>query len=274
MSVVETGAPAVGQLLREWRTRRRLSQLDLASAAGISARHLSFVETGRARPSREMVLHLAEWLDVPLRERNALLLAGGFAPTFQATDYGAPEMQPVRDAVDRILAAHEPFPALLVDRRWNLVAANAAAAILVDGVAPEVLDPPCNVLRASLHPKGLASRIVNLDEWTAHILGNLRRQVAVTGDDELRDLTAELSGYAMEMGVADPQPHEGPRAIAMTMRLRTDDGELAFLTMIATFGTALDITLTELAIETFLPADRSTAAALHRRFGSSPPMPG
>src|SRR5262249_5963185 len=185
---METRTPTVGHLLRDWRTRRRLSQLDLASEAGISARHLSFVETGRARPSREMVLHLAERLDVPLRERNALLLAGGFAPTFHATDFGAPEMQPVRDAVDCILAAHEPFPAILVAGRWPLVAANKAAFILVDGVASELLDPPCNVLRASLHPKGLAPRIANLDEWTAHILGNVRRQVAVTGDEELRDL--------------------------------------------------------------------------------------
>ena len=266
--VMETRAPAVGHLLRDWRTRRRMSQLDLANEAGISARHLSFVETGRSRPSREMVLHLADRLDVPLRERNALLMAGGFAPTFHATDFAAPEMQAVRDAVDRILAAHEPFPAILVDRKWNLVANNNAALLLVEGVAPELLDPPCNVLRASLHPKGLAPRIVNLDEWTAHILGNLRRQVAVTGDEELRELADELAGYATDMGVADPRPHEGPRAIAMTMRLRTDDGELSFITMIATFGTALDITLTELALETFLPADASTAAALHHRFGS------
>src|SRR6476659_5571043 len=140
--MMDAGAPPVGQLLRDWRTRRRLSQLDLSSAAGISARHLSFVETGRARPSREMVLHLADRLDVPLRERNALLLAGGFAPTFQATDYSAPEMAPVRYAVYRILAAHEPFPAILVDRQWNLVAANRAAAVLIDGVEPEMLAPP------------------------------------------------------------------------------------------------------------------------------------
>jgi transcriptional regulator with XRE-family HTH domain len=265
--VIETHAPAVGHLLRDWRTKRRMSQLDLANEAGISARHLSFVETGRSRPSREMVLHLADRLDVPLRERNALLMAGGFAPTFHATDFAAPEMQAVRDAVDRILAAHEPFPAILVDRQWNLVANNAAALLLVEGIAPELLEPPCNVLRASLHPKGLAPRIVNLDEWTAHILGNLRRQVAVTGDDALRDLADELAGYAKEMGVTDPRPHEGPRSIAMTMQLRTDDAALAFITMIATFGTALDITLTELALETFLPADAATVAVLQRRFG-------
>ena len=265
--MTDVGAPAVGHLLRDWRARRRLSQLDLANVAGISARHLSFVETGRSRPSREMVLHLADQLDVPLCERNALLIAGGFAPTFHATDFDAPEMQPVRDAIDRLLAAHEPYPAILVDRRWTLMAANRAATVLVDGVAPGLLDPPCNVLRATLHPKGLSSRIVNLDEWFDHILGNLRRQIAVTGDDELRALADELMGYAGELGLAVPPPQEGSRAIAIPMRLRTDDGELAFITMIATFGTALDITLTELSIETFLPADPATSAVLHRRFG-------
>jgi len=264
---MDDGVPAVGQLLREWRSRRRLSQLDLANVAGISARHLSFVETGRSRPSREMVLHLADQLDVPLRERNALLIAGGFAPTFHATDFDAPEMQPVREAVDRLLAAHEPYPAILVDRQWTLMAANRAAIVLVDGIAPGLLDPPCNVLRATLHPHGLSSRIQNLDEWFDHILGNLRRQVAVTGDEDLRALADELVGYATELGARVPPPHEGSRAIAVPMRVRTDDGELAFITMIATFGTALDITLTELAIETFLPADAATAAALQRRFG-------
>ncbi len=267
--MTDAGAPAVGHLLREWRTRRRMSQLDLAGVAGISARHLSFVETGRSRPSREMVLHLADQLDVPLRERNALLIAGGFAPTFHSTDFSAPEMQPVREAIDRLLAAHEPYPAILVDRRWTLMAANRAALVLVDGVAPGLLDPPCNVLRATLHPKGLSSRILNLDEWFDHILGNLRRQIAVTGDDELRALADELMGYAGEAGLAVPPPQEGSRAIAIPMRLRTDDGDLAFITMIATFGTALDITLTELSIETFLPADAATGAALHRRFGVS-----
>jgi transcriptional regulator with XRE-family HTH domain len=265
--MMDVGAPAVGQLLREWRTRRRLSQLDLSNEAGISARHLSFVETGRSRPSREMVLHLADQLDVPLRERNALLIAGGFAPTFQATDFDAPEMQPVREAVDRLLAAHEPYPAILVDRRWTLMTANASAIVLVDGVAPELLEAPCNVLRATLHPQGLSSRIANLDEWFDHILGNLRRQVAVTGDEELRALLEELVGYAAEMNVTLRPPQEASRAIAIPMRLRTDDGELAFITMIATFGTALDITLNELAIETFLPADAETAVLLQRRFG-------
>jgi transcriptional regulator with XRE-family HTH domain len=257
-------APA-GQLIREWRLRRRMSQLDLASTAGISARHLSFVETGRARPSRTMVLHLAENLDIPLRERNPLLLAAGYAPTYQATDFEAPEMASVRDAVERLLDAHDPYPAILVDRRWQLVSANAAAAVLVDGVAPELLAPPCNVLRTSLHPNGLAPRIVNIAQWSAHIIDNVRRQVAVTGDDELRALERELVGYAADMGVDLPPAAEAPRAIATPMRLRTDAGELALMTMIATFGTALDITLAELSLETFLPADSATARALFAR---------
>ncbi len=253
----------VGALLKEWRTRRRLSQLDLANAAGISARHLSFVETGRSRPSREMVLHLAEHLDVPLRERNALLMAAGFAPTYHATDLDAPEMEPVRIAIQRVLTGHEPYPAILVDRRWQLVAANSSAAVLVDGVAPELLEPPCNVLRASLHPNGLAPRIENLPEWTDHIVGGLLRQVAVTGDEELQELAAELTGYAAALGAPVRPPTEAPRPIATTLRLRTAEGVLSFVTMIATFGTALDITLAELALETFLPADAATMAALH-----------
>jgi transcriptional regulator with XRE-family HTH domain len=265
-AVTDTRSPSVGALLREWRTRRRMSQLDLASEAGISSRHLSFVETGRSRPSREMVLHLAEHLDVPLRDRNSLLVAAGYAPTFQASDYDAPEMAAVRSAIDAVLAGHEPYPAILVDRRWTLVAANRAAVLLVEGVAPELLAPPCNVLRASLHPEGLAPRIVNLAEWAHHIIGGLRRQVAVTGDEELRELEAELVGYADAQGAAPGPPTEAPGTVAIPVRLRSDDGELAFITTIATFGTALDITLAELAIEAFLPADVATAAALHARF--------
>jgi transcriptional regulator with XRE-family HTH domain len=260
-------APAVGTLLRDWRTRRRLSQLDLASDAGISARHLSFVETGRARPSREMVLHLAEHLDVPLRARNALLIAAGYAPTYHATDLDAPEMQTVRVAIERVLEGHEPFPAILVDRRWELVAANNAAAVLVDGVKPELLDPPCNVLRASFHPDGLGPRIANLGEWAEHIIGGLRRQIAVTGDEELRTLEQELTGYVEEQGAPVPPPTESAGAIAIPLRLRTADGELAFITTIATFGTALDVTLAELAIEAFLPADAATANVLFAKYG-------
>jgi transcriptional regulator with XRE-family HTH domain len=260
----ETGA-SIGALLRDWRQRRRLSQLDLATEAGVSARHLSFVETGRSRPSRTMVLHLAECLDVPLRERNPLLIAAGYAPTYQATDFDAAEMAPVREAVERLLEAHEPFPAILVDRHWQLVTANRAALVLVEGVNPALLEPPVNVLRTSLHPEGLAPRIVNLAQWSEHIVDNVRRQIAVTGDEELRALEQELLGYANAMGVVPPPPSDAPRAIATPMRLRSEDGELAFMTMIATFGTPLDITLSELALETFLPADAATANALHER---------
>jgi len=242
-----------------------MSQLDLASEAGISARHLSFLETGRSRPSREMLLHLAESLDVPLRERNPLLLAAGYAPTYQATDFDAPEMQSAREVLERLLAAHEPYPAILVDRRWQLVSANRAALVLVEGVDPDLVQPSCNVLRASLHPRGLAPRIVNIGPWSAHIIENLRRQIAVTGDDDLRDLERELVGYAADLGITVPRAVEMPRSIAMPMRLRTDGGELALMTMIATFGTALDITLAELTLETFLPADPATAAALFDR---------
>lgn len=254
-----------GILLREWRLRRRMSQLDLASEAGISARHLSFVETGRSRPSRAMVLRLAENLDVPLRERNPLLLAAGYAPTYQATDFHAPEMESVRDAVERLLGAHEPYPAILVDRRWQLVSANEAALVLVEGVDADLIAPTCNVLRTSLHPRGLAPRIVNIAPWSAHVIGNLRRQIAVTGDDELRELERELVGYAHDMGVDVPRTAEAPRSIVMPMRLRTDHGELALMTLIANFGNALDITLSELTLETFLPADPETAAALFAR---------
>jgi transcriptional regulator with XRE-family HTH domain len=258
-----------GKLLREWRLRRRLSQLDLATRAGISARHLSFVETGRSRPSREMVLHLADHLDVPLRDRNSLLIAAGYAPSYHATDFDAPEMRAVREAIDSLLVGHEPYPAILVDRRWQLVAANRSATVLVDGVAPELLEPPVNVLRTSLHPQGLAARIVNREEWFDHVLGNLRREIAVTGDDELRALDEELSGYAIEMGVVPSAPVESPRAIAVPLRIRSDDGELAFVNIIATFGTALDITLAELALETFLPGDATTAQLLRARFDTT-----
>ena len=261
-------APPVGALLRDWRTRRRLSQLELASLAGVSARHLSFVETGRARPSREMVLHLADHLAVPLRERNALLVAAGYAPTYNATDIDAPEMDAVRSAIQQVLAGHEPYPAILVDRRWNLVASNAAAFLLVEGVAPWLLEPPVNVLRVSLHPEGLAPRICNLAEWTDHIVGGLHRQIAVTGDEELKALADELESY----GQASRYSPEAPRSIAIPLLLRDGDDVLAFVTTIATFGTAIDITLAELAIEAFLPADSTTAEALHARANGNKTM--
>jgi transcriptional regulator with XRE-family HTH domain len=249
-------------MLRAWRQKRHLSQLELASAAGVSTRHLSFIETGRARPSREMVLHLAEQLDVPLRERNALLLAGGFAPTYRERDLDAPEMEPVREALDRVLSGHEPYPALVVDRRWNLVAANKACGALIAGVAPDLLGPPLNVLRVALHPDGLAPRIANFAEWSTHVLDRLRRQVLLTGDEQLRELEEELRRYPGVPAKASHGGVEGVGDIAVTLRLRTGEGELRLLSTIATFGTAVDITAAELAIEAFFPADAETAAAL------------
>ncbi len=258
-----TSAPPsrVGSLLRDWRRRRRLSQLDLALEAGISARHLSFVETGRSRPSAQMVLHLAEQLEVPLRERNALLLAAGHAPVFGQRGIEEPEMGPVRDALDAVLRGHEPYPAVVVDRHWGMVAGNRAVALLTEGVDPALLEPPVNVLRLSLHPDGMAPRIVNLAEWRSHLLERLGRQAVTSGDPALAALHAELAALP---GGGPAPPHDPDVAeIATPLRLRAPDGgELAFLSTITTFGTATDVTVAELAIESFFPADAATAAAM------------
>lgn len=253
----------VGELLRQWRQRRRLSQLELANQAEISTRHLSFVETGRSAPSREMLLRLAERLEVPLRERNLLLLAAGFAPVYAHTAWDAPQLEVVRAAVRQVLTGHDPSPALAVDRAWTLVDANASVALLNDGVAPELLAPPANALRISLHPDGMAGRIVNLGEWRAHLLGGLRRRVALTGDPQLTQLHDELCGYPCDQ----PEPKlelPEPGAVAVPLRLRHQGRELAFLHTVATFGMPLDVTVAELAINSFLPADPETAAVLHR----------
>jgi transcription regulator MmyB-like protein len=227
----------------------------------VSARHLSFIETGRARPSREMVLHLAEQLAVPLRDRNGLLLAAGYAPLYGERPVDSIEMQPVREALDRFLRAHEPYPAVVVDRYWNLVAANAATGVLTDGVAPHLLEPPANALRATLHPAGMAPRIVNLAEWSAHLLHLVRRRAAITGDEELRRLHAELAAYpGVDSGA--PRGVSLDAEIVLPLRLRTAGGVLSFLSTQTTFGTAADITLDELSIEAFYPADAVTAAAL------------
>jgi transcriptional regulator with XRE-family HTH domain len=249
--------PPVGSLLRDWRRRRRLSQLDLALEAGVSARHLSFVETGRSRPSADMVLHLADQLDVPLRERNHLLLAAGYAPVYAERPLEDPEMEPVRRALDFLLAAHDPYPAVVVDRRWNLVAANRSLGLLTALVAPTLLEPPANVLRASLHPDGLAPHIANLGEWRAHLLERLDRQVAVSGDGQLAALRAELEEYP-----GPAQPHHAGDDILVPLRVRAGGSELAFFSTIATFGTAVEITAAELSIESFFPADAATAAYL------------
>src|SRR5436189_2342323 len=222
MSVM-TPSRGVGELLRDWRQRRRLSQLDLAVEADVSARHLSFVETGRSKPSRELLLHLAEHLDVPLRDRNGLLLAAGYAPDYRETPLDDAAMAPVRDALDKVLAGHEPFPAVIVDRRWTLVSANAPAlAILADGVAPHLLEPPVNTMRVSLHPDGLAPRIENLAEYSAHLLQLVAHEAAATGDPALVALHEELAGYP---GVeAAPPPHDPAGSLFIPLRLRLPDG--------------------------------------------------
>lgn len=256
-------ARTVGEHLRDWRQRRRLSQLDLALDAEISTRHLSFVETGRAVPSREMVLHLAERLDVPLRERNRLLVAAGYAPMFPERALDAPELEPARRAMELVLAGHEPYPALAVDRHWNLVASNKALQALLTGVPASLLEPPVNVLRLSLHPQGVAPRIENYHPWRAHLLERLRRQIAVSGDEVLVRLLAELSAYPAPPEAGEPHArHDGADAIAVPFHLRTDAGVLSFISTITVFGTPVDVTLSELALESFFPANAETAAAL------------
>ena len=254
----------VGELLRRWREHRRLSQLALALDAEISTRHLSFVETGRAQPSREMVLRLAEQLDVPLRERNSLLLAAGYAPVYAESGLDSAPMAAVRAAIRQLLTAHEPYPALVVDRRWRLVDANASVALVTAGVRPDLLAPPANVLRVSLHPEGMAPRIVNLEEWRAHLLGRLRRQIASTADPGLAALYDELRAYPCDQ----PEPEielPGPGDVAVPLRVRHADAELAFFSTVATFGTPLDVTVSELMIESFFPANPETAAFLPAR---------
>lgn len=260
-----TPTPAVGDLLRDWRRRRRLSQLDLACQADISSRHLSFLETGRSSPSREMLLHLADQLDVPLRERNRLLVAAGFAPVFSERSLDDPSLEAARTVVDLILRGHEPFPALAVDRHWTLVAANGAVGPLLEGIAPSLLEPPVNVLRLSLHPEGAASRIVNFAEWRDHLLVRLRRQVETSGDAVLAALHDELSGYPLPPGARDEAASPSGRdyaGVAIPLRLAVDGGTLSFISTTTVFGTPVDVTVSELALETFFPADAPTYAAL------------
>jgi transcriptional regulator with XRE-family HTH domain len=257
---VTASRPPVGAMLREWRHRRRLSQLDLALEAGVSSRHLSFVETGRSRPSADLVLHLAERLDVPLRDRNQLLLAAGYAPAFAQRDLDAPELGPVRDAIDQVLRAHEPYPALVVDRHWGLVAANRALAALVEGVDAQLLEPPVNVLRLSLHPAGLAPRIVNLRQWRAHLLERLAAEALASGDPALAVLHDELASYPG--GESDDGLDPAFADIAVPLRLRHRGSELAFISTKTSFGTAVDVTVAELSIESFFPADAETAEAM------------
>jgi transcriptional regulator with XRE-family HTH domain len=262
---ITSPAPKVGDLLRGWRQRRRLSQLELSAEADVSTRHLSFVETGRSRPSRELVLHLADHLDVPLRERNSLLLAAGYAPSYRERSLETDELEPVRQALDKILRGHEPFPAVVVDRRWDIVAANQPLlALVAPVVSPHLLEPPANALRITLHPDGLAPYIRNLGEYADHLLARLDRQAAVLGSDDLAGLADELRSYPDIP--TEPVGHGdiADRLFAPLVLQLPDGPRLTFFSTIATFGTALDVTVAELAIEQFFPADASTAAALSR----------
>jgi len=252
----------VGGLIREWRTRRRMSQLDLASETDISQRHLSFVESGRAAPSRDMVIRLAESLDIPLRQRNRMLLAAGFAPHYGERSLGDPSLGAAMATVKMVLKGHEPCPAIAVDRHWNMVAANDAIAPLLTGIDdPSLLAPPVNVLRLSLHPRGLAPRIVNLAEWKAHILERLKRQNETCADPVLEAIEEELRGFPG--GVSRTRiVHNDGTAIAHMLHLQAGDAVLSFISTITVFGTPLDVTLSELAIESFFPADEETRMAL------------
>lgn len=267
---MSTSTQPVGSLLREWRIRRRLSQLDLALDAEISARHLSFLETGRSKPSREMLLRLAEQLQVPLRERNALLNSAGYAPIYKERPISDPEMRSAREAVDVILKGHEPFPALAVDRRWNLVASNRTVAPLLAGADPELLKPPVNVLRLSLHPNGIASRIENYGDWREHLLHRLDRQIRASADEDLRELHNELSAYPAPAGTHERRtiPAEAGSSIAVPFKLRTAAGVLSFFSTTTIFGTPVDVTLSELALESFFPADRFTADVVREIIGA------
>jgi transcriptional regulator with XRE-family HTH domain len=264
MTAISASA-GVGPLLRDWRRRRRLSQLDLALEAAVSARHLSFVETGRSKPSRELLLKLAEHLDVPLRERNELLLAAGYAPAYAEHSLDDDDMAPIRDALKLFLDGHEPFPAIAVDRQWELVAANATAtAIMTEGVDPELLQPPVNTLRVTLHPDGIAPRIVNFAEYSADLLTHLRREAVLSADPALASLYEELRAYPnVDEGLtAAREPSAG---LFVPLRLLVQGEELTFFSTISTFGTALDVTVAELAIESLFPADEKTAKALPLR---------
>ncbi|MFG2001927.1 helix-turn-helix domain-containing protein [Spirillospora sp. NPDC048911] len=257
----------IGEQLRAWRQRRRLSQLELASAADVSTRHLSFVETGRSVPSREMVLRLAEHLEVPLRDRNLLLVSAGYAPVYAETPMEEPRMDSVRSALRLVLDAHEPFPAVVVDRFWNLIDANGAAALFMEGAPAELMEPPVNVLRLSMHPEGMARNIVNLGEWRAHMVDRVRRHVALTADESLAQLYRELRDYPGTDPVAEAVVTPSANEVVVPLRMLVDGEELSFISTIATFGTPVDITVAELAIESFYPADARTTEVLRRRAG-------
>ncbi|MFC8491255.1 helix-turn-helix domain-containing protein [Streptomyces sp. NPDC057235] len=259
--VSDTG---VGPLLRGWRERRRLSQLELALRAGSSARHVSFVETGRSRPSEEMVLRLAEHLEVPVRERNALLLAAGYAPRYAETPLDAPRLEALREGVERLLRGYEPYPALVVDGSYTVVAANRGVALLLDGLPGHLLAPPLNAMRIALHPEGLAPRIRNLREWRGHLLSQMERQIALARSESLRELYEEVAAYPPPPGAGSgpEEPEEPSPYFALPLRIEHGGRVLSFVSSISTFNTPMDVTVAELAIETLIPADPETAAYL------------
>lgn len=262
-----SSAQPVGCLLREWRQRRRLSQLDLSCDAEISTRHLSFLETGRSQPSREMVLHLSAQLDVPLRERNVLLVAAGYAPTFPERQLADPALESARKAVDLVLTGHEPYPALAINRHWTLIASNRAVAPFLIGVDAALLRPPVNVLRLSLHPSGLAPRIANLAEWRSHLLVRLGHQIDITADPILVELMNELRAYpapSLRKPVGTAPANRDYAGLVVPFELITESGLLAFISTTTVFGTPVDITLSELALETFFPANAATAEVLRK----------
>jgi transcriptional regulator with XRE-family HTH domain len=261
--VTKPPGPKAGSLLKEWRLRRRRSQLDLAVDVGVSPRHLSFVETGRSKPSPELLLVLAERLEVPLRERNAFLLAAGYAPRYSQTSLDDAEMRRVRGALQRLLDGHDPYPGVVIDRLWNVMLSNDAARGLVDLLPPELAASPVNVFRACLHPEGLARQTRNFPEWSAYLLGQLHRLTVLTGDPDAEALADEVSRYP-NVAAQDwwhQAPPEEP-ALLIPWRLALDGGELSLFTTLTAFGTPQDITLAELAVELFYPADDATEAAL------------
>jgi transcriptional regulator with XRE-family HTH domain len=256
----------VGPLLRAWRERRRISQLELALRADSSARHISFIETGRSRPSEEMVLRLAEHLDVPVRERNALLLAAGYAPHYPETPLDDPALDALRDGMERLIQGYEPYPALVVDAGYTVVAANRGIAMLLDGVPETLLSPP-NAMRLTLHPRGLAPRIRNLREWRGHLLAQMERQIALQRSDRLRALYEEVAAYPVPEDAPGGEPAEPVPYFALPLRIEHDGRVLSFVSSISTFNTPMDVTVAELAIETFLPADPATAKYLQTLAG-------
>ena len=263
LSPAARGTPApIGQHIRTWRQRRRLSQQGLAQEADVSTRHLSYVETGRSEPSREMVLRLAERLQIPLRERNTLLVAAGYAPMYRERALHDPELASARAAVELVLKGHEPYPALALDRYYNVVAANRAVPLFLQGLPDDLLAPPMNVLRISLDPRGVAPRIENLLQWRKHLFERLRQQIAATADPTLVDLLAELEAYPLPEGASPQDVHGEHLGVVMPFRMRTPAGVLGFISTVTIFGTAHDVTLQELRIESFFPADAFTADVL------------